>query len=219
MKKTILATLLLASLFTACKKEETTGNIPQADTLVSTTVTKDANASVKDKLAQLVNKTLDWTALPDNFTLLPVVEKDSVYIGFDLVEHAENLKVLKHTGYFSKEFIDNYDNIIKELDRKTKSNEFGIWQANDLPPFSFANDVNPWCNCQDDPGELNAPLKVGVISLDGDSGKFFYYYGNKEADANNYSYKFNAVKENGVWKISYMEGFDYKTSVRTDGEL
>lgn len=218
MNKTILATLLLVLFFASCKKEETTESITKADTLVTTPVAKDANATVKDELTQLVNKTLDWTALPDNFALLPVVEKDSVYTGFDLVEHAENLKVLKHTGYFSKEFIDNYDNIIKELDRKTKSNEFGIWQANDLPPFSFANDVDPWCNCQDDPGGVNAPLKVGIISLNGDSGKFFYYYGNKEADANKYSYKFNAVKENGSWKISYMEGFDYEQSTKTDGE-
>lgn len=218
MKKTILATLLLASLFTACKKEETTGDIPQADTLVKTPLAKDANATVKDELAQLVHKTVDWTALPGNFTVLPVVEKDSVYTGFDLAEHAENLKVLKHTGYFTKEFIDNYDNIIKELNRKIQSKEFSVWNVGDLQPFSFANDVDPWCNCQDNPGELNAPLKVGVISLEGDSGKFFYYYGNKEADANNYSYKFDAVKENGAWKISYMEGFDYKQSIKPDGE-
>lgn len=218
MKKTILATLLFSLSFTACKKETTTENMPQADTLVTTPVAKDVNTAVKGELTQLVRKTMGWTALKDNFTLLPTTEKDSVYTGFDLAKHADNLKILKDSGFFSKGFIDNYDNIIKELNRKIQSKEFATWNVGDLQPFSFANDADPWCNCQDDPAEFNTPLNVGIISLDDNSGKFFYYYGDKESDANGYSYKFNAVKENGTWKISSMEGFDYGQSIKPDGE-
>jgi hypothetical protein len=31
--------------------------------------------------------------------------------------------------------------------------------------------------------------------------------------------RFRVVKEAGKWKISYLEGFDFKESTRKDGEL
>ena len=63
-------------------------------------------------------------------------------------KHKQNLTKLAQTNFFSKEFIDNYNFIIIELDKKLKAKEL-IWNKGETPPFG--NDANVWCSCQDVP--------------------------------------------------------------------
>lgn len=219
MKKHLVFAAAFALVLCACKNEKPADDISETDTLqVTAPVAKKDNVAVKKDLALLINKTISWASYDEGITVLPTLEKDSVYTGFDFAEHTKNLDKLRASGFFEKGFINNYDKIIKELDRKIKAKEFDTWLVGDLPPFSFANDADPWCNCQDDPGDWNT-VRVGVNSLNADAGKFFYYFGNGEPKADEYNYKFDAVKENGQWKITYMEGFDYDRSIKPDGEL
>lgn len=219
MKKLFIAFFVIMYL-TSCKDEKIVDNASGPDTLMTDTITtaKDDGVAVKKELAQLIQKTVHWAESKEGVNLLEVEEKDSIVTGFDLAAHTKNLEKLKATGFFATEFISNYDNIITTLDRKIKSGEFDPWNVYELPTFIFNNDVNPWCMCQDDPGDWN-DVKIGIKHLNNGSGNFFYYFGVDEPTSKDYSYSFNAVKENGIWKISYMYGFDYKNSVTKDGEL
>jgi hypothetical protein len=150
--------------------------------------------------------------------------KDSVYIGFDLKKLKENLDTLKATNLFSAGFIENYDQIILTLDTGLRTNRYVKWSTGELPTFSFANDVDPWCLCQDVPYDKpNAwdLVEVKIIKLNNEKGELYWTWGNPELnsapDWKDFTYKFGVEKENGKWKISYLQGFDLKESTRKDG--
>jgi hypothetical protein len=130
-----------------------------------------------------------------------------------------NLEKLRAANFFSAGFIENYNQIILTLDKKFKNKEFGKWSTGELPPFSFANDVSPWCDCQDN---LSWDLvEVKIINLNNEKGELYWTWGkselNGDASWKAFSYKFGVEKENGKWKISYLQGFDFKESTRKDG--
>ena len=80
----------------------------------------------------------------------------------------------------------------------------------------FANDVDPWCSCQDN---LDWDLvEVKVIALNGNNGELDWYWGNlrPEYDTSwrDFKYLFRVVKEDSKLKISYLQGFDFKESTR-----
>lgn len=89
----------------------------------------------------------------------------------------------------------------------------------DLPTFCFANDANPWCLCQDN---LSWNLvEVKIIKLNNSSGELYWKWGKSELDKSaddwkNFTYKFKVKKENGNWRISYLQGFDFKESTQKD---
>ena len=167
---------------------------------------------------------LTWSASKRSIDLLPMLTnpKDTSCIGFDFTKHKLNLTKLKATGFFAEAFIKNYDQIIITLDKKTKNNEFGKWYTNELPPFIFANDVDPWSLCQDVPYDKPSPWDyVEVNALNTDKGAWEWKWGKLPSDADpswhRFSYKFKVVKEDNKWKIAYLEGFDFKKGIQKDG--
>jgi hypothetical protein len=141
-------------------------------------------------------------------------------------EHKANLDKLRKTGFFATEFIEDYNQIILTLDKKLRNKEFeyGEWLVHDLPPFRFANDVDPWTLCQDVPYDNPRPwdfVEIKVIDLDSEEGKIKWKWGNLKAgthpDWGKFEYKFRVTKENNKWKISYLEGFEFEESTRQDG--
>jgi len=191
---------------------------------VNKTITLQSSGISTDKkeIQDLIRKVLIWADLEKSFDLLPTVtdSKDSTYVGFDLEKLKVNLEILKKTNFFSAKFIENYNQIILTLDKKLRNREFGTWSVNDLPVFHFANDVDPWCLCQDNwPWSL---VEVKVISLNNEKGELYWTWGGSELkgaapDWKEFSYKFDVEKENGKWKISYLEGFDFGDSIKKDG--
>ena len=178
------------------------------------------------EIQNLIRKLLNWKEAKNSFDLLPVLtdSNNKTYIGFDLEKLRANLKILKATNFFSDRFIDNYKQIILTLDKKMRNNEFEKWSVGELPTFSFANDVDPWCLCQDVPYDKPNPwdlVEVKVINLNGKKGELYWNWGKPELngspDWKDFAYKFNVEKENGTWKISYLQGFDFKDSTRKDG--
>jgi hypothetical protein len=174
--------------------------------------------TVKDKeeIKILIRNVLKWADSKQSICLLPAIAKDSICVGFDLDTLKLNLKKLKETGFFASEFIQNYDQIILMLDKKIKSNEFDKWNIYELPTFRFANDIDPWCECQDN---LDWDLvEVKIITLNSDNGNLAWYWGNlgKDYDTSwkNFEYKFRVVKKDGKWRIAYMQGFDFKENTR-----
>src|SRR5437660_8470856 len=74
----------------------------------------------KEEIQNLIRKVLTWSHSKRSIDLLPVLSdnKDSSCIGFDFDKHKSNLEVLKKTNLFAEEFIENYNQIIRTLDRK-----------------------------------------------------------------------------------------------------
>ncbi len=189
-------------------------------------VTPSGISNDKQEIQNLIRKVLSWSASKNSIDLLPTLtdRKDSIYVGFDLEKLKVNLEKLKETNFFSAGFISNYNQIILTLDKRLKNQEFEKWLVGDLPTFAFANDVDPWCFCQDVPYDKPNPwnlVEVNVISLNNEKGKLYWKWGRLELNAapdwRDFKYKFGVEKENGKWKVSYLQGFDYKESIRKDG--
>ena len=171
----------------------------------------------KEEIQNLIRQTLKWADSKDVIDVLPMLtdNQGKEYIGFDLIIHKSNLDILKTTGFFANEFIENYNQIILTLDKKLRNHEFEKWLVGYLPPFRFANDVNPWCACQDVPYDHPSPwdnVKIEVIELNNDSAQLLWRWGrldlNTHPSVNEFSYQFRTVKEDGKWKIAYLQEFE-----------
>lgn len=222
MKYTRFVTIIFALCLFSCNHgNEQKRSFVKADTTYkaskSSGISKD-----KQEIQYLIRKVLIWTESDKSIDLLPVLtdSKDSIVVGFDLEKLKINLEKLKATNFFSSKFIVNYNQIILTLDKGLRNNKYDKWSTGELPTFSFANDVDPWCDCQDN---LSWSLvEVEIISLNNSTGELYWKWGKAELDKSaddwkNFTYKFNVEKEDGKWKISYMQGFDFKESTKKDG--
>lgn len=216
MKHIKLTTLIFGLLLFGCN---------QADNKMTSVTEEKATTSTDDKeqIQNLIRQVLNWSDSKNTIDLLPVLtdSKDSVYIGFDLDKHKQNLDKLQQTNFFATEFIENYNQIILTLDQGLRNGNYYQWLVGDLPTFIFANDHSPWCNCQDN-DDWNK-VEVRVIKLTDKEGELEWTWGNLNADTHSswkeFAYKFRVVKENDKWKIVYLTGFDFKESTRKDGQL
>ena len=216
MKHIKLTTLILGLLLFGCN---------QAANKTTSVSEEKATTSIDDKeqIQNLIRQVLNWSDSKNSIDLLPALtdSNDSVYIGFDLDKHKQNLDKLQQTNFFAKEFIENYNQIILTLDQGLRNGNYDQWLVGDLPTFIFANDHSPWCNCQDD-DDWNK-VEVRVIKLTDNEGELEWTWGNLRAETHSswkeFANKFRAVKENDKWKIAYLTGFDFKESTRKDGQL
>lgn len=174
----------------------------------------------KEEIKSLIKKVLIWSDTKRAIDLLPIVKdsKDSVYIGFDMNKLKSNLYKLNETSFFTSEFIENYDQIVLTLDKKLKKGEYDKWLVGDLPTFRFANDYDPWWNS---PERFSLQFAtIEIINLNKNNGEFYFKCGDIGHGCEgieNYKMRFCVVKEGNKWKISYLEGFDFKESTRKDG--
>ena len=179
-------------------------------------------AKDEKEIRALIRKALNWANSGNAIGFLPPAFKNSkgkIYTGFDLVKHKQNLQKLKATTFFSREFVNNYNQIILTLDKKFKNGSYGKWQVGDLPPFPFGSEANPWTLCQDVPYDNPNPfdfLEIKVLKLGGSEGNLSWKWGNLNQNTDpgwrNFNYLFKVVKENNQWKIAYLEGFDLHKS-------
>lgn len=215
-----LLIIIIGLVFSSCNQKNKTAT--STENKHESIETSDRSID-KDEMKKLIRQVLNWADSKNRIDLLPVVtdSNDSIYICFDLDKHKQNLEKLKSTGFFATEFIDNYNQIILTLDNGLQNGEYEKWLVGDLPTFIFANDVNPWCMCQDNM-EWNT-VEVRIISLDNEKGELEWYWGNlsSETDASweEFKYKFRVTKVDNIWKIAFLEGFEFKESTRKDGQL
>jgi hypothetical protein len=222
MKYLKLTTIIIALFMLGCAGNNKPK--PPADSTKAPKLPEASNAKNNDKkeIQSLIRNMLmigesHW------IDLVPLLtdSKDSLHVGFDLKKLKTNLEELKTTNYFSAEFIDNYNKIILTLDKEMKDRKFSPWSTGELPPFNFANDVDPWCDCQDVPYDKPTPwylVEVGVINLNNEKGELYWKWGKLGVDVSqdwrDFRYKFKVKKEDGKWKISYLQGFDFDDSIK-----
>jgi hypothetical protein len=230
MKYLKLHTLVFALCLLSCNSAEkhkatkTTAHTIKKKELSEQGAKVDYGYSEEDKeeIQILIRHVLSWGESKPSFDLIPELtdSKDSLCIGFNLFKVKTNLDILKATGYFSAEFIDNYNQILLTLDKEMKAKQFKPWSTGELPPFNFANDVDPWTDCQDvpyDEPDAYGLVEVYVVNLNKEEGELYWKWGKLGADVDpswkKFTYKFKVKKEDGRWKVSYLEGFDFKESV------
>ena len=213
MKLTVLSTLLFGLLLYGCNHA---GKADPSKKNVSTIANMPNQDKDLTEIRNLIRQALKWADSKNVIQLLPALSKDSLCTGFDFDTVNQNLEKLRQTGFFADEFIDNYDRIMHTLDKKIKNKEFGAWNVYELPTFNFANDVDPWCSCQDNMSWGN--VEVEPIKLSNNKGELTWNWGKLDATVDkswkSFSYNFRVVKVHNKWKISYMEGFDYNESIK-----
>jgi len=217
----MVATLIFCVGCNKSEKEvtdkETTNGITEAEkTTVVTKPTKDLTVSEEseetdhEKIAiQTVIKNMyRWQESCRPAMQMKAIVKDGLIISFDMTKTKAHIKEIEKTGFFAQEFLDNMLKIYTTENRMLKNKEVE-WLNGDMSPFG--SDSSPWCNCQDVPTN-NDPF--GII-------KFKYLeFNDQEAILNwywdisggwNRNYKIRTAKEDGKWKIAWMEGWDHDT--------
>lgn len=205
MKERILALgfLMTALLMTNCKNLNNSGLKDQGNIKV---IDKTDSVSITTLIRELFKwhqneaNQLDFPYKTDSPT-------DSVYSGIDWKSFNERKKVLEKTEFFSTEFLINYQNVASRMDSAIKQSDPSLRNVEDVP--SFEPEADHWCDCQDSPDTYWNILTVCDLKIDRDNVSFNWTWGDNSGFVPDKS-KAMAKKENGKWKISYLQGFDIK---------
>ncbi|GEM_PF-4667700 len=156
----------------------------------------------------------------------PHTESGDFFTGLD--EGAFELRVqqLKDSGLFTQAFLDNYTKIGHEIHRRLRTKEM-IYEAGYTPPYG--NGANPWTNSLDVSSDTywNEIRIENVVTRGNRAVLTWSWPGNyremritkavclqkaeKAVIIESADYQIEVVKENDRWKITRMQGFDFKT--------
>jgi len=165
------------------------------------------------ELRTLVRNLYEWhmTKGSDDFPFKFSNPADSIFTGIDWDSYARNIEVLKKTDFFSKDFFANHRAIALSIDSSIKQAKVEWRNRNDGIAL-WDTDADDWCGCQDYPDNYWKIITLHEFNFRQDTVTFNWTWGNENGiQANKYELK--AKKENGTWKISYMEGFKYYGTV------
>ncbi len=172
----------------------------------TTQQTNQISAQDSTELTNLIRKTYTWVENSDptvgDFEPIQTNPTDTIYSGMDMQAQKKSTEQLEKSGFFAKEFLENYQNLASKMNEKMKDGS-AVWVIGDLPPF-VGSGVNAWCNCQDYPEKYWEKLLLSKFEKQGEETAFVWTLDN------GFIYKIRAKKENNIWKISYLEGFDEK---------
>ncbi len=142
---------------------------------------------------------------------IEMITEDSLFTGFNLDDLATNLEELRESGFFTENFIQNYDALHREMNEKLNNREI-LFHVGELPPFGGAD---PWCECQDVPYDEPNPwtlIEIVKIKLTENAGEFYWKWGNLGENPGSgwaaFKYHFTVKKVDGSWKIDSMEGIN-----------
>jgi hypothetical protein len=186
----IIRIIMLLFIFNSCN------NLTSSDTK------KPKNDADSIKITNVIKDVYKWYGKEGSQVYLDIIVKDSFQIGLDTIKFKNSIAKLKSTNYFSSDFIKNYEKIGKAVDNKLHAGKY----YNEIN-FNF-QDADVWTNSQDDESDLWKNLKVKDLVVNGDHATFQWYTENRD-----YGYLVKMKKENDTWKVSYLEGLDYKNAI------
>ncbi|MCC8425904.1 hypothetical protein [Mucilaginibacter sp. UR6-11] len=201
--------MLIIVLVTGCGNDnkpgqntstKSTGTIKKTITEIKTAAADHERDSAElTKLVRAMYKWYDTTPKVEGFAGTKKNPADTIYNGIDLAENSRAIEALTKTGFFAAEFLADYRAVAVRMDKELKDGS-SLWIEGELPTFN--DDVNEWCNCQDYPDRYWDKLTLTGIKYTTDAASFKWTWGD------NFFYNVKAKKENGTWKISYLQGFD-----------
>lgn len=164
-------------------------------------------ASDKQQIETLIRKTYEWIETKKTQSDFDVIEnkKGDKYVALNTKTHNKIVSELKNSNFFAQQFIDNYNKIGLKIGENLKTNKIKYF-VGELPPYG--NDSNPWCDCQDNPESYWKTLKVNDLKIQNNKATFYWTWTEWKDSP---KYKVTAVKENGIWKIAALDGFDYNS--------
>lgn len=173
----------------------------------NTTNTSIYFASDKQQIETLIRKTYEWIETKKTQSDFDVIEnkKGDKYVALNTKTHNKIVAELKNSNFFAQQFIDNYNKIGLKIGENLKTNKIKYF-VGELPPYG--NDSNPWCDCQDNPESYWKTLKVNDLKIQNNKATFYWTWTEWKDSP---KYKVTAVKENGIWKIAALDGFDYNS--------
>lgn len=192
MKSKILLVFLFSTMYIPC-------------TLFAQKVYDDSLA-----LTSLVRKVYQWyetQSTKEEFPPIVGKKQDSLYVGIDWKGYQLRQKELLKTSFFTQFFLQNHQKIANYIDKELSGGR--EWLMGDMSPIE--PEANPWCNCQDSPDNYWKRLKIQRLKINNNVASFDWTWGKK------FAYHVQAQKENNIWKISYLEGFDLKKYRALDG--
>ena len=157
---------------------------------------------------RLVKNVLLWSDTT-SIDLLPVIKKGNIYNGIDTIMVNQGIIQMQKTNLFSEQFIDNYKKLIYTINERLHNRYYDDWLVGDLPTFSFANDLNPWCNCQ---GYYADHIDIGITKENQNNAETIY----RITIPYDFEFTVRIINQNGQWKISYLSGFDYEAGIKKD---
>jgi hypothetical protein len=209
MSKAILCSVVVLFALASCKNETapTTTTANPTTTPTSAVAVPSPTVSLEEdtkQIAELTKKMYTWVNTVDmirDFDSDPTTEEGEKVKGLDLKKHQRKIEQLKTSGFFGSTFISNYDKIAMCLHKELADGK-REWIEGDMAPFEGAD---PWTQSQDTPMNYWEKITIDKVSINNNVASFVW------TSENFGDYKAQAEKENGVWKISYLEGFDSKS--------
>jgi hypothetical protein len=131
-----------------------------------------------------------------------VIVKDSFQTGLNYDSFNKTLSALRQTNYFSTSFIDNYKKIADYINNKlTSANPKYFNEIN-----FYSQDTDPWTGFQDDFPDMWDKFTITEYKSAENSASLIWRVRTNDWTSEKYAVGF--TKENGKWRVAYLEGFD-----------
>ena len=137
---------------------------------------------------------------------------DTIFTGIDWVAYNKEAEILKKTNFFAQQFLERHRAIAATIDSSIRKAPLEWRNFNDGIPL-WSTDADDWCGCQDSPDNYWERLKINQLKVNNNTATFNWAWGKEDGIDPPFKYNMRAKKENGVWKISYMDGFSYYGTV------
>lgn len=140
IKNTIILSLLFVITLSSCGNNANENESVEIEaggvTSIEKVETPQAiiNIDKIERARELMVNVLQWSDTVQSLDLLTFHQNDSVFNSIDTLQLARNLELLKSSEYFTQNFIDNYENIIRTIGEKLNNGaiQIGI-RVNFLP--------------------------------------------------------------------------------------
>lgn len=197
------ALLLAITLLGSCETPATKNiNTQRIEALTSSDSTE---------LTALIRNVYEWHLTQhkkNGFPFKITGTKKDLIAGIDWDAYENEMQELRKTQYFSDYFFAAYQTIAHSIDSSIQQSDKKWRDANDGMSI-WETGADDWCNCQDYPDDYWKLLTLNNFSTEKDEITFYWTWGDETVR----QYQMKARKENGNWKISYIQGFKSYTSV------
>ncbi len=130
-----------------------------------------------------------------------IIVEDSFQVGVDTVALKNRIDELKRTKFFTAGFVKNFERIGRETDSLLRHSIRKYYNEINFP----FQDSDPWTSSQDYPDNYWDSLVIYNFKInDSDASLIWTFKGEQVSDGIFVKLK----KEQGGWKINFIEGFD-----------
>jgi hypothetical protein len=197
-----------AELVTLVRKPENAKTVEKSNNQTQTNIDSA-------KLTTLVRKIYEWHEARyhnPSFPLKYNSPSDSIFIGVDWKAYNRDNEAFKRTNFFSNDFLLKHRAIAMTIDSSIKQASVEWRNGNDGIPL-WDTDSDDWCGCQDSPDNYWKRITISNLKFSDNKVVFDWTWDKGDGIDPPFKYEMKAKKVNGIWKISYMEGFKYYGTV------